>query len=170
MSGTPAGGWWWALPGRRWQGGWSDSIRLGPPRAPRPSASLSCPFPGPSSATPWYWTTHRCRKSESVSVSHSIKPDFYLQIRTERRPWTIWIGQDITCVSVCSSYCKSLDIFAEQVIHHILRQQRLQLVDVTLALELRVTHHLHTGAETKTQSDSLSSTSSMCLLCYSMVC
>ncbi len=35
-------------------------------------------------------------------------------------------------VCVCGAYRKGLDIFAEQVIHHILRQQRLQLVDVTL--------------------------------------
>lgn len=36
------------------------------------------------------------------------------------------------CVYVFGVYCKGLDIFAEQIIHHILRQQRLQLVDVTL--------------------------------------
>lgn len=35
-------------------------------------------------------------------------------------------------VCVFGVYCKGLDIFAEQVVHHILRQQRLQLVDVTL--------------------------------------
>lgn len=76
--------------------------------------------------------------------------------------------KDIICAC---SYCESLDIFAEQVIHHLLRQQRLQLVDVTLGLELRVTHHLHTEANTRRNQNPirlcLSPTSSVCL-CWKM--
>lgn len=110
---------------------------------------------------------------------HSMKPDFYLQIKTERRTNVNHVNWAGSCLCVCS-YCKRLDVVAEQVVHHILRQQRLQLVDVTLALELQVTHHFHTEANTCRKQSfirlRLSPTSSLCFILengikhHSLVC
>lgn len=43
------------------------------------------------------------------------------------------------------THSEGLDVFAEKLIHHLLRQQRIHQVDVILCHQIWVTHHLHTG-------------------------
>lgn len=61
------------------------------------------------------------------------KNEFYLRVINFNIP-----------LNAFAAYSERLDIFAEEVVHHILRQQCFQLVDVTLREELGMAHHLHT--------------------------
>lgn len=97
----------------------------------------------------WYFSKVNIFDALSVSEKQGARPREGLwQHGIQSMSHSVHSSWAIPVKRAFGAYCKSLDIFAEQVINHILRQQGLKLVDVTLWAEFWVAHHLPTKTYT----------------------